>query len=57
MEGLEQIYETIDRLEKTTVTVVSFEQYNEFYVYFLVMSFILLGLRLIFLNTRFLEIP
>ena len=57
MEGLEKIYETIDKLEKTKVTVVSFEQYNEFYVYFLVMAFIALGLWLIFLNTRFLEIP
>ncbi len=57
MEGLGKIYETIDRLEKTTVTVVSFEQYNEFYVYFLFMAFISLGLWLIFSNTRFLEIP
>lgn len=57
IEGLEQIYDTIDRLEKTKVKIVTFEQYNEFYIYFLVMAFIVLGLWIIFSNTRFLEIP
>ncbi len=57
IEGLEKIYNTIDRLEKTEVKIITFEQYNEFYVYFLVMAFILQGLWIIFSNTRFLEIP
>ena len=57
IEGLEKIYDTIDKLEKTKVKVVTFEQYNEFYVYFLVTAFIVLGLWIIFSNTRFLEIP
>jgi len=57
IEGLEKIYDTIDRLEKTEVKIVTFEQYNEFYVYFLVTAFIVLGLWIIFSNTRFLEIP
>jgi len=57
IEGLGKIYDTIDRLEKTKVKIITFEQYNEFYVYFLVMAFILQGLWIIFSNTRFLEIP
>ncbi len=57
IEGLEKIYDIIDRLEKTKVKVVTFEQYNEFYVYFLVTAFIVLGLWIIFSNTRLLEIP
>ena len=57
IKGLEKIYDTIDRLEKTEVKTVTFEHYNEFYVYFLVTAFIVLGLWIIFSNTRFLEIP
>ncbi|MCP4109316.1 MAG: VWA domain-containing protein [Desulfobacteraceae bacterium] len=57
LEGLQKIYNTIDKLEKTEVKVKTFSEYNEFYSFFLVPAFILLGLWIILSNTRFLRIP
>ncbi len=57
LEGLQKIYDTIDKLEKTEVKVKTFSEYNEFYSYFLIPAFVLLGLWIILTNTRFLKIP
>lgn len=57
LKGLERIYETIDELEKTEVKVESFAEYNEYYLYFLLPAFGVLGLWIVLTNTRFLEAP
>ena len=56
-QGLMEIYETIDRLEKTEVKVRHFAEYNELYPYLLLPAFVLLSLWIVFSNTRFLKIP
>jgi len=56
-KGLEKIYETIDRLEKTEVKVQSFAEYNELYIYLLFPAFGLLCIWIILTNTRFLRVP
>lgn len=56
-KGLEQIYETIDRLEKTEVKVKTFAEYKEYYLYILVPALILLILAVLLENTRYLRIP
>lgn len=55
--GLQQIYETIDNLEKTEVKVKVFDEYREYYGYFLVPAFLLLLLSIVLDNTRYLRIP
>jgi Ca-activated chloride channel family protein len=56
-EGLQNIYDTIDRLEKTEIKVETFAEYNELYPYFLIPAFVILSLWIILSNTRFLRIP
>lgn len=56
-EGLKKIYDTIDRLEKTEAKMKSFAEYKELYPYFLFPAFVLLGLWIILVNTRFLKVP
>ncbi len=56
-EKLKDIYDKIDRLEKTEVKVKTYAEYREFYMYFLVAAFIVLSLRIILSNTRFLRVP
>ncbi|MDD2390512.1 MAG: VWA domain-containing protein [Desulfobacterales bacterium] len=56
-EGLEQIYDTIDQLEKTEVTVKTFAEYRELYFWFLLTGVCLLMLRMVLTHTRFLRIP
>ncbi len=56
-KGLEQIYETIDRLEKTEVKVKTFAEYKEYYLYILIPALILLILAVLLENTRYLRIP
>jgi Ca-activated chloride channel family protein len=56
-EGLGQIYDTIGKLEKTEVDVKTFAEYNEFYRYLLLPAFVLLCLRIILSNTRYLRVP
>ena len=55
--GLEEIYDTIDQLEKTEVKVERFMENRELYPYFLLPAFVLLVLWGILTNTRFLRIP
>jgi len=57
MEGLEKIYDIIDKLEKTEVKVEVFAEYSELYNYFLAPAFVILGLWIILSNTRFLRVP
>lgn len=57
VEGLAQIYTTIDQLEKTEVKIRTFARFNELYVWCLVPAFVLLALWILLVNTRFLEIP
>ncbi len=56
-KGLEQIYKTIDNLEKTKVKVEKFAEYKELYLYFLIPAFFLLIFWVILSNTRFLRVP
>ncbi|GBC60096.1 aerotolerance regulator BatA [Desulfonema ishimotonii] len=55
--GLAEIYDTIDRLEKTEVKVRRFAEYNEMYPYLLLPAFVLLILWMVLSNTRFLRVP
>ena len=57
LEGLQKIYTTIDKLEKTDVKVKTFADYNELYIYLLLPAFGLLALWIVLTNTRFLRIP
>lgn len=57
LESLQQIYGTIDQLEKTKKKVKSYAEYREYYSYLLVPAFIMLGLWITLTNTRFLKIP
>lgn len=57
LEGLDQIYATIDKLEKTEVKVKDFTEYNEYYLYLLMPAFFILISGLILENTRYLRIP
>ncbi len=56
-KGLEQIYETIDRLEKTEVKVKTFSEYKEYYLFILIPALIFLVLAVLLENTRYLRIP
>ncbi len=56
-QGLQKIYETIDRLEKTEVKVETFAEYSELYSYFLIPAFVMLCLWVVLSNTRFLKMP
>lgn len=55
--GLETIYDTIDRLEKTEVKVERFSENRDLYPFFLVPAFVLLGLWVVLTNTRLLRVP
>ncbi len=57
IEALENIYDSIDALEKTEVEVKTWADYNELYFGFLLTGFILLGIHIALSNTRFLRVP
>lgn len=57
IEGLQEIYDTIDRLEKTEVEVEQFAEYREMYPYLLIPAFGLICLWALLVNTRFLRVP
>jgi len=57
LEGLKKIYATIDHLEKTTVKMKTFAEYNDLYPYLLLPAFGLLALWMVLQNTRFLRVP
>jgi Ca-activated chloride channel family protein len=56
-EGLQQIYDTIGKLEKTEIKVKRFAEYKEFYRYLLIPAFVLLGFWILLINTRYLRVP
>lgn len=56
-EKLKEIYNTIDKLEKTEVKVNTYAEYNELYHYFLVGVFALMTVWVVLSNTRYLRIP
>jgi Ca-activated chloride channel family protein len=57
LAGLQKIYATIDKLEKTTVKMKTFADYNDLYIYLLLPAFGLLALWMILVNTRYLRVP
>ena len=57
LEGLQEIYDTIDRLEKTEVKVDIFADYSEIYPWLLVPAMVLLFVYVVLRNTRFLVVP
>lgn len=56
-ETLERIYEEIDRLEKTTLTIKRFEQYRELYPWPLLAGLAVLALELLLAETRLRRLP
>jgi Ca-activated chloride channel family protein len=56
-EGLAEIYDIIDRAEKTEVKVKEFFHFRELYSYFLVPALILLGLELMLKSTVLRTVP
>jgi Ca-activated chloride channel family protein len=57
LEGLQQIYETIDAMETTEVKVDIFAEYSEIYPWLLIPALVLLPFYVILRNTRYLVIP
>ena len=57
LEGLQKIYTTIDKLEKTEVKTKTFAEYREYYPYLLTPALAALMAWIILVNTRYLRIP
>lgn len=57
LEGLQQIYDTIDKLEKTEIKVDIFADYTDVYPWLLIPVILLLFLYILLRNTRYLVIP
>lgn len=57
LDGLEKIYEMINRLEKTKIDVEKWVEYKEYYPWFLASGLIFLLIYIILSNTRFIRIP
>ena len=56
-KGLEEIYATIDKLEKTEITSNSYYRYHELFRNLLLLALLLLLLEIGLANTRFMKIP
>ena len=56
-DSLEQIYEQINRLEKSAQTVQKFERYEELYPWALIPALAILGLGLLLQQTRYRRLP
>jgi len=57
LQGLEQIYETIDQMETTEVEVEIFAEYKEIYPWLLIPALALLPLYALLRNTRYMVVP
>ena len=57
IDKLQQIYNTIDKMEKTEVNVKTFAEYRDLYSYFLPPALAMLILWMILANTRYLRVP
>ncbi|MDM8543792.1 VWA domain-containing protein [Desulfococcaceae bacterium HSG9] len=55
--SLQKIYNIIDRMEKTEVKVKSYAEYREFYSYLLIIALILMAVRVLLVNTKYLRMP
>ncbi len=55
--GLQAIYEQIDELEKTEITMSSYMEYNEQFRWFVIPAIALLLLEVVLLGTRFRKLP
>ena len=56
-EELEQIYDQIDKMEKTKIEIAAHMQYRELFQYFAFAGLLLLVLELILANTYFRKLP
>jgi len=56
-ETLRQIYDDINRLEKSNIEHFGYREYNELFYYFLIPALALLGLEVLLANTLFLKVP
>lgn len=56
-DSLEEIYDSINQLEKTTRKLKKYQQYEELYLWFLVPGLVLLLIELILRQTRFRRLP
>ncbi len=56
-EALEAIYEEIDQLEKTEITMSSYMEYNERFRWFVIPAVALLLIEVVLLGTRFRKLP
>jgi Ca-activated chloride channel family protein len=56
-ENLKRIYDTIDALEKTEVKTTIYAHHRELYFPLLMAAFVISGLWIVLVNTRFLRIP
>lgn len=56
-EALRQVYKTIDQMEKTDVPVEQYTDYRELYPPLVILALLLLMLRWVAENTRYLEVP
>lgn len=57
LEGLQKIYETIDKMERTEAKVKTYAEYKEWYIFCLLPALGLLCVWVLLINTRFLNIP
>jgi len=57
LTGLENIYDTIDQLEKTETVVKTYDNYRDLYTVALLPAFVCLGLWVLLVHTRFLRVP
>jgi len=57
LDGLREVYEAIDRLEKTEVETRTFEEYDELYAAALLPALVLLLAAVAAASTRYLELP
>lgn len=56
-EELKQIYDDIDKLEKSQIKVKNYMEYKELFLWFLIPGLFLLFIEIILRNTRFMRIP
>ena len=56
-KALEDIYSTIDKLEKTEIKTTSYYRYHELFRNLLILALMLLFMEIVLANTRFMKIP
>ncbi|NOZ87720.1 MAG: VWA domain-containing protein [Deltaproteobacteria bacterium] len=56
-DTLKNIYETINKLEKTEIVVKSYMDYDEHFDWFVIPAIVLLVLEIVLLGTRFRKVP